>query len=220
MEKREFKDRVYGGIAQMTKALSNPHRLEIIELLAQGEKTVEVIAAEIHASVANTSQHLQVLKQSKLLSTRKQGHYIYYRLSSPEVFQAWQALRTLSTRELPEVERVISDFRKEKDSLEGVSMEELIQKLQADEVILLDVRPTEEYLLGHIPKAISVPPGDWEQHLHTLPTEKEIIAYCRGPFCVFADDAVALLKSRGYRAIRLEVGFPDWKLLGLPVELN
>ncbi|WP_247236790.1 metalloregulator ArsR/SmtB family transcription factor [Telluribacter sp. SYSU D00476] len=220
MEKREFKERVYGGIAQMTKALSNPHRLEIIELLAQGEKTVEVIAAEVRATVANASQHLQVLKQSRLVNTRKQGHYVYYRLSSPEVFQAWLALRTLSIRELPEVEKVVNDFRKEKNSLEGVSIEELIQKLQADEVIMLDVRPTEEYLLGHIPRAISVPPAEWEQQLLTLPSDKEIIAYCRGPFCVFADDAVALLKSKGYRATRLEAGFPDWKHQGLPVELN
>jgi rhodanese-related sulfurtransferase/DNA-binding transcriptional ArsR family regulator len=220
MEKRAFKEGVYSGIALMTKALSSPNRLEIIDLLAQGEKTVENISAEIGASVANTSQHLQVLKNARLVSTRKQGHFIYYNLANPSVFQAWQALRSLSIRQIPQVEKVINDFRQEKDTLAGVTMEQLVEKMKSDQLVLLDVRPAEEYALGHIPQAISVPPGEWESRLNTLPREKEIIAYCRGPFCVFADEAVAVLKSKGYQAIRLEEGFPDWKLRGLPVSLQ
>lgn len=220
MEKREFKESVYGGIAQMTKALSNPHRLEIIDLLAQGEKTVEMIASEIGASIANASQHLQVLKNARLVLIRKRGHFSYYRLANPQVFEAWQALRSLSIRQMPQVERVVRDFRTEIDTLEAVSMEELIGKMEADQVVLLDVRPTEEYQLGHIPKAISVPPNEWDQHLQHIPRNKEVIAYCRGPFCVFADEAVAYLKNQGYRAIRLEEGFPDWKFRGLPVAVS
>jgi rhodanese-related sulfurtransferase len=219
MEKRAFKAGVYGGIAQMTKALSNPHRLEVLDLLAQGEKTVEAIAEEINASVANASQHLQVLKQARLVSTRKQGHFVFYSLANPSVFQAWQALRALSIRQLPDVERVVQDFRTERNTLEEISIEELVGRLKADQVLLLDVRPTEEYQAGHIPKAVSIPPGNWEQHLKGLPQDKDVVAYCRGPFCVFADEAVSYLKSRGYRATRLEEGFPDWKLRGLPVAI-
>lgn len=217
MEKRDFKEQVYGGIAQMTKALSNPHRLEIIELLAQGEKTVEAIAAEVSTSVANASQHLQVLKQARLVSVRKQGHYSYYGLFSPEVFNAWHALRSLSIRQLPDVQQVIRDFRTDQKTLEGISLTTLIRKLESNQIVLLDVRPTDEYRIGHIPHAISIPPGEWDEQLEKLPADKEVIAYCRGPFCVFADEAVARLKSMGYRATRLEEGFPDWKLRGLPV---
>jgi rhodanese-related sulfurtransferase len=219
MEKRVFKAGVYGGIAQMTKALSNSHRLEVLDLLAQGEKTVEAIAEEINASVANASQHLQVLKQARLVSTRKQGHFVFYSLANPSVFQAWQALRALSIRQLPDVERVVQDFRTERNTLEEISIEELVGRLKADEVLLLDVRPAEEYQAGHIPKAVSIPPGNWEERLKGLPQDKDVVAYCRGPFCVFADEAVSYLKSRGYRATRLEEGFPDWKLRGLPVAI-
>jgi rhodanese-related sulfurtransferase len=216
MGKRAFKESVYGGIAQMTKALSNPHRLEIIDLLAQGEKTVEMIAREIGASIANASQHLQVLKNARLVLNRKHGHFNFYSLANPQVFGAWQALRTLSIGQMPEVAHVVRDFRTERDTLESISLEELIGKMASDEVVLLDVRPVDEYYLGHIPGAISIPPPEWEQ-LHAIPTHKEVVAYCRGPFCVFADEAVAYLKGQGYQAIRLAEGFPDWKLRGLPV---
>jgi rhodanese-related sulfurtransferase len=219
MEKRDFKAGVYGGIAQMTKALSNSHRLEVLDLLAQGEKTVEAIAGEINASVANASQHLQVLRQARLVSTRRQGHFVFYSLANPSVFQAWQALRALSIRQLPDVERVVQEFRTGRNTLEEISIEELVGRLKAHEVLLLDVRPTEEYQAGHIPRAVSIPPGNWEERLQGLPQDKDVVAYCRGPFCVFADEAVSYLKSRGYRATRLEEGFPDWKLRGLPVAI-
>jgi rhodanese-related sulfurtransferase len=217
VEKREFKQQVYGGIGQLTKALANPHRLEIIDLLAQGEKMVEAIATEIDVSIANASQHLQVLKQARLVTIRKQGHYMFYTLANADVFAVWQALRGLSIRQLPDVEKVIRDYRTGQDALKGISLNVLIGKLERDEVILLDVRPAEEYRMGHIPNALSVPPGEWGQKLEGLPTGKEVIAYCRGPFCVFADEAVAYLKSKGYRAARLDEGFPDWKIRGLPV---
>ncbi|WP_345243710.1 metalloregulator ArsR/SmtB family transcription factor [Nibrella saemangeumensis] len=217
MEKRKFKESVYSGISQLTKALSNPHRLEIIDLLAQGEKTVEVIAEEIGQSVANASQHLQVLKQARLVSTRRQGHYIFYNLANPDVFSAWQSLRSLSIRQIPDVKQVLNDFRHERNSLEAISIDELTEKLASDDLILVDVRPAEEYRMGHIPQAISVPVDQWDVQLDTLPLHKEVIAYCRGPFCVFADEAVARLRGKGYRAIRLEEGFPDWKGRGLPI---
>jgi rhodanese-related sulfurtransferase len=140
-------------------------------------------------------------------------------LYSPDVFNAWQVLRSLSIRQLPEVRQVINDFRTQRNSLEGISIDELVYKLESDQIMLLDVRPTEEYRMGHIPKAISIPFDQWDLHLENLPPDKEVIAYCRGPFCVFADEAVARLKSKGYRATRLEEGFPDWKLRGLPVAL-
>ncbi|MDB5240668.1 MAG: metalloregulator ArsR/SmtB family transcription factor [Spirosoma sp.] len=201
----------------MTKAFCNPHRLEIMDLLAQGEKTVEVIAAEISASVANASQHLQVLKQAHLVTTRKQAHHIYYDLANADVFNTWYTLRSLSIRQMPQVKEVIRDFRHERDSLEAVSVDELYQRLHSDEVVLLDVRPTEEYQRGHIPHAISIPLEQWDSLLATLPRHKQIIAYCRGPFCVYSDEAVVQLKRKGYHAVRLEEGFPDWKKRGLPV---
>jgi len=220
MGKRHFKEALYGSIALMTKALSNPHRLEIIDLLAQGEKTVEAVALEIGASIANASQHLQVLKQARLVSTRRQGHHIFYSLSNNEVFSAWYALRTLSIGQMPQVQQIINDFRSGRDSLEAITIEALQHRLNSDEVLLLDVRPAEEYRQGHIPKAVSVPVDQWDLLLDSFPQHKQIVAYCRGPFCVFADEAVARLKSKGYRAIRLEEGFPDWKSRGLPVALQ
>lgn len=217
MDKRAFKNSIYGGIAQMTRALANPHRLEIIDLLAQGEKTVETIAGEVGASVANVSQHLQVLKQARLVNIRKQGHYVYYTLSDPAIFLAWQSLRSLSIRQLPDVEKLVRDFRTDRDTLEGISIDELLRRLESEQIVLVDVRPTDEYRMGHIPQALSAPPDAWGMSFDHLPRTKEIIAYCRGPFCVYADEAVAHLKSKGYRAFRLEAGFPDWQAQGLPV---
>lgn len=217
MDKRAFKNSIYAGIAQMTRALANPHRLEIIDLLAQGEKTVETIAGEVGASVANASQHLQVLKQARLVNIRKQGHYVYYALSDPAIFLAWQSLRSLSIRQLPDVEKLVRDFRTDRDTLEGISIDELLRRLESEQIVLVDVRPTDEYRMGHIPQALSAPPDAWGMSFDHLPRTKEIIAYCRGPFCVYADEAVAYLRGRSYRAFRLEAGFPDWQAQGLPV---
>lgn len=217
MDKRTFKDNVYGNIAQLSKAMANPHRLEIIDLLAQGEKTVEVISGETGLSVANASQHLQVLKKARLVLTRRQSQFIYYKLASLEVFNAWYGLRSLAMHQLPGVEKVISGFRAERGTLEGLSIDALLSRLDSKGIILLDVRPADEYQLGHIPQALTLPPDTWDTRMSSLPRQKEIIVYCRGPFCVYADEAVARLKTAGYHATRLNEGFPDWQRRGLPI---
>ncbi|GAA4388869.1 metalloregulator ArsR/SmtB family transcription factor [Hymenobacter koreensis] len=219
MEKREFKDRVYQGITQLTKALANSHRVEIVELLAQGEKTVEHIAAETGVSVANASQHLQVLKGVQLLATRRQGNHIFYRLANDTVFAAWQSLRTLGLLQLAEVAQLVHDFRDERHTLERLSIEELVERQLNEPVVLLDVRPAEEYRLGHIPQALSMPLTELAEHARALPTGQLVVAYCRGPFCVFADEAVTYLRGLGYPAVCLSEGYPDWKQRGLPVAI-
>ncbi|MFA6084203.1 ArsR/SmtB family transcription factor [Mucilaginibacter sp.] len=220
MEKRAYKDTVFAELARISGALSNPRRLEIVDLLAQGEKTVEKIALETCMSVANTSQHLQVLKAGSLVEIKKQGNHIYYRLSSDKVAEIWKLMRDFGTSRIAEINRVVKDFREQKQILESVTIDELIDKMEGGHVVLLDVRPEEEYLSGHIARSISIPVEQLLDRMAELPPDKTIIAYCRGPFCVFADDAVALLKEHNYNAVRLEEGFPDWKLKGLPVEMN
>lgn len=220
MEKRAYKDTVFSELARVSGALSNPRRLEIIDLLAQGEKTVEKIALETGMSIANTSQHLQVLKNGSLVEIKRQGNHIYYRLSSYKVAEIWKLMRDFGTSRISEIERVVKDFREQKQVLESVTIEELLEKMLEGHVVLLDVRPEEEYMLGHIAQSISIPMEQLADRISELSHDRTIIAYCRGPFCVFADDAVALLKQHHFNAIRLEEGFPDWKLKGLPVEIN
>ena len=218
MNKREFKDKVYGELAKVTKALANPHRLEIIDLLAQGPFTVELIANYTGMSVANTSQHLQKLKSAKLVSISRDGNFINYTLAGENIFDAWSALRKLGQVYNDEIEKVVNDFRKGHNALESIDAESLARMIKNDGVILLDVRPEEEYSRGHIHRAISVPIEELGKKLKHLPKSKMIVAYCRGPFCVYADEAVALLKRKGYTAKRLNEGFPDWAIKGLPVE--
>ena len=220
MNKREFKDKVYQELAKITKALSNPHRLEIIELLAQGEYSVEQIASQTNVSIANASQHLQLLKTSQLVEINRQGNFIYYRLANTNVFKAWKALRELGVERISSIEKIIKDFKQAKFSFESLSINELITKLEKGRVTILDVRPETEYRKGHIANAVSIPIEQLEKRLKELPKRNEIIAYCRGPFCVFADEAVALLSKKGYNAIRLEEGYPDWQLEGLPIEVS
>lgn len=220
MNKREFKDKVYQELAKITKALSNPHRLEIIELLAQGEYSVEQIAAQTNVSIANASQHLQLLKTSQLVEINRQGNFIYYRLANTNVFKAWKALRELGVERISSIEKIIKDFKQAKFSFESLSINQLIIKLEKGRVTILDVRPEAEYKKGHIANAVSIPIEQLGKRLNELPKRNEIIAYCRGPFCVFADEAVALLSKKGYNAIRLEEGFPDWQLEGLPIEVS
>jgi rhodanese-related sulfurtransferase len=216
-EKRQFKDQVYTILTRLTKALANPHRVEVIELLAQGEKTVERIAEETGLTVANASQHLQVLKQVKLLITYRRGNHIYYRLGSPAVLQAWHALRALGLQQLPEVQQVIHDFRAARHTLDRISIDDLVERQANGSVVLLDVRPAEEYQRGYIPHAVSVPLEQIAEYASQLPNDTPIVAYCRGPFCVFADEAVTYLRELGYPAVCLEEGFPEWQLRGLPV---
>jgi len=198
--------------------MANPHRLEIIELLGQGEKSVEEIALETAMSVANASQHLQVLKAANLVEIRRSKNYIHYRLAHEEIYTAWQTLRKLGLERVAEVEKLVRDFRGMKNSLEAVTLDELLSRMKSKDVILLDVRPDGEYRNGHIPGAINIPPERLEKRLKELKKNKEYIAYCRGPFCVFADEAVNILSKKGFKARRLADGFPDWALKGLPVD--
>jgi rhodanese-related sulfurtransferase/DNA-binding transcriptional ArsR family regulator len=220
MNKRDFKEGVYAELARVTKALANPHRLEIIELLAQGECPVEQVAEQTNLPIANASQHLQVLKRAQLVDIHRQGNFIFYRLANSNVFKAWRALRELGIERVTSIEKLVKDFRKSKFVFETVTIHELLEKLEAGKVTVLDVRPETEYKQGHIANAISIPIAELSKRLKELPKKGEIIAYCRGPFCVYADEAVALLTKAGYKASRMEEGFPDWKLRELPIEVT
>jgi rhodanese-related sulfurtransferase len=216
--KRQFKDELYEQFARIGKALSNPHRLELVDLLAQGERTVEDLATEANLPIANASQHLQVLRAAQLVDVRRDGLYAYYRLSNERVFRVWQALRDLGDLQLAEVNLLVRNFLQDRSSLQSINAAELVERMEAGDVLLLDVRPALEYRSGHIPEARSIPIDELEARLDELPGDQEIIAYCRGPYCVFADEAVTLLQKRGYRARRLIDGLPDWQALNLPVE--
>jgi rhodanese-related sulfurtransferase/DNA-binding MarR family transcriptional regulator len=216
--KRQFKDQLYEQFARIGKALSNPHRLELVELLAQGERTVEDLAAEANLPIANASQHLQVLRAAQLVDVRRDGLYAYYRLSDERVFRVWQTLRDLGELQLAEVNRLVQSFLQDRSPLQSMNAAELVERMEAGDVLVLDVRPELEYQSGHIPEARSIPIGELEARLSELPRDQEIIAYCRGPYCVFADEAIILLQKHGYRVRRLVEGLPDWQALNLPVE--
>jgi rhodanese-related sulfurtransferase len=215
---RLFKDKLFEQFARVGKALANPHRLELLDLLGQGERTVEDLAREAGMSVANTSRHLQELRAARLVEVRREGLYGYYRLADELVFAAWRAIRDLGEARLAEIDRLVGTYLTDRDALEAVCAEELFAKMREEGVVVLDVRPEEEYRFGHIPGARSVPVERLEAYLEKIPRDREVVAYCRGPYCVFSDEAVALLRSRGYRARRLRQGFPDWRAAGLPVE--
>jgi len=215
--KRDFKDRLYGEFARIGKAIASPHRLEILEILAQGERTVESIAAETGLSVANTSRHLQQLRQAQLVLARREGLFVHYRLSGPEVVGLVLALRHTAEQHLAEVDRVVGDFFGDRDGFEPVTPDELTRRMTNGEVVVLDVRPEQEYAAGHIAGARSMPVGDIAKRIGELPRDKEYIAYCRGPYCVYADEAVAMLRANGRTAQRLTDGYPEWWLAGRPV---
>jgi rhodanese-related sulfurtransferase len=215
---REFKDRLFEQFARVGKALASPKRLEIVDLLAQGERTVEEIARETAMPVASASQHLQVLRAARMVEARREGLYAHYRLADEDVFRTWQAVRDLGESRLAEVDRVVETYLRDRDALEAVDATELLERLSDESVVVLDVRPEEEYRAGHIPGALSVPVDALEAALQTLPRDREMVAYCRGPYCVFSDEAVVFLRARGYRARRLQEGLPDWRAAGLPVE--
>lgn len=215
---RQFKDRLYGQFARIGKALANPHRLELLELLAQGERTVESLAGEIGLSLANASQHLQALRQASLVESRKHGLYVYYRLADPAVTDISRAVRTIAEHRLAELDRLVRDHFGDRSSAEAIGMEELLKRARSRDVVILDTRPASEYMAGHIAGAISVPVEELQRRLRQLPKNKEYVAYCRGPYCVYADNAVEILRSKGRRAQRLLDGFPEWRAAGLPVE--
>ena len=215
---RQFKDRLYGQFARIGKALSSPHRLELLELLAQGERTVDSLASEIGLSLANASQHLQTLRQASLVESRKHGLNVYYRLADPVVADVSRAVRTIAEHRLAELDRLVRDHFKDRSSAQAVSMEELLRRARSREIVVLDTRPASEYIAGHITGAISVPVEELQRRLRQLPKNREYVAYCRGPYCVYADHAVELLRSKGRRAQRLLEGFPEWRAAGFPVQ--
>ena len=216
MEKRDFKDRLYAEFARVGRALASPHRLELIDLLAQGERSVEELATEASLTIGNASQHLRLLYQTRLVEIRREGQRIYYRLASPDVFALWQGVRTTAEARLAEIDRVAATFLRHRDEMEAIGPDELQRRLENDEVIVLDVRPDLEFQQGHIAGAVSIPVEELADRLSELPRDRGIVAYCRGPYCVYADVAVALLQQDGRRAARLAVGYPDWAAAGLP----
>jgi rhodanese-related sulfurtransferase len=218
-EKRQFKALLYEQFARMGKALAHAHRLELLDVLAQGERTVEVLAEETAMSVANASQHLQILRAARLVETRRVGVSIYYRLASEQVSQLWLMLRACGEQHLAEVDHLVATFLRDRAALHPVSVNELREALREERVVLLDVRPAIEYQAGHLPQARSLPVAELETRLEELPRDQEIVAYCRGPYCMFADEAVTLLCSHGFTARRLDVGVPEWRRLGLPVSI-
>ncbi len=217
---RAFKDRLYGQFARIGKTLASPHRLELLEVLAQGERTVESIAGEVGLSLANASQHLQGLKEAGLVESRKHGLYVRYRLADDSVFELSLALRLVAERRLAELDRLVRDHFGDRSNPEPVSMDELIERARSGKVVILDTRPAGEYAAGHIAGAISVPVDDVQERLAKLPKGKAYVAYCRGPYCIYADRAVEILLAAGRKARRLIDGFPEWKAAGLPVETH
>lgn len=218
MSHRDFKNGLYEQFARIGKTLGNPHRLELLELLAQGERTVESLATETELSVANASQHLQALRQAALVESRKQGLFVYYRLADPAISDLLRALRTVSERRLADLDRLVREHFGDRSGSEAVSMPELLRRARSGDVVVLDTRPATEYEAGHIAGAISVPVADLQRRLKELPRDKSYVAYCRGPYCVYADEAVEFLRSKRRRATRLVEGFPEWRAAGLPVE--
>jgi rhodanese-related sulfurtransferase len=211
---------LFDALASVAQALGSGRRAEIVDLLAQGERSVEEIANEIDQSVANTSQHLQVLARAGLVRSRREGTRIFYRPASERVSDLWAAVRDVAVRHVAEVGILADEYLGERVEVEQLSAEELARRLANDQVVLLDVRPEPEYRAGHIAGARSAPLDELPGLLSKLPRRREIVAYCRGPYCVYADDAVRLLRERGLTARRLDVGFPEWRRAGLPVEFT
>lgn len=214
---RDFKDRLYAQFARIGKALGSPHRIEMLELLSQGERTVDSLATEIGLSSANASQHLQALRRASLVESRKDGLFVYYRLSDASVSDLGIAIRGVAERRLAELEQLVRAHFGDRSSPEPVRMEELLARARSSDVIVLDARPASEYQAGHIAGAISVPIDELQKRLRSLPNDKEYVAYCRGPYCVYADRAVELLLRSRRRARRLIGGLPEWRAAGFPV---
>jgi DNA-binding transcriptional ArsR family regulator len=209
---------LFDALASVAQALGSGRRAEIVDLLAQGERSVDEIASEIDQSVANTSQHLQVLARAGLVRSRRDGTRVFYRLANERISELWATVRDVAVRQVAEVRVLVDEYLGARDEVEQLSAEDLQQRLARDQVVLLDVRPEPEYRAGHIAGARSAPLDELRSLLPTLPRRKELVAYCRGPFCVYADDAVRLLQDRGLKARRLDVGFPEWQRAGFPVE--
>jgi rhodanese-related sulfurtransferase len=217
---RQFKDAVYSEFARIGHALSSPRRIELLDLLAQGEKTVELLAAQIATPVKNTSAHLRVLRQARLVDTRAEGTYVHYRLANDDVLRMLRGLEAVGHGQLAEVQQIVRLYVDERDQLEPVTLQELRRLLKDGAVTVIDVRPAEEYKAGHIPGSLSLPLADLKRRIATLPKKREVIAYCRGRYCVYSLEAVNTLRRYGYRARRASEGLPDWRAAGLPVEIE
>jgi rhodanese-related sulfurtransferase len=218
MGDRAAKMALFDEFARAAKALASGRRLELVDVLANGERTVEALAGEVELTVPNTSQHLQILRQAGLVTTRREGTSVHYRLAAPEVFGLWRTLRTLAASRLAEVERLAEAYLGARDQLEPVTREELARRLKdGDPPMVLDVRPAAEHAAGHLPGAVSIPVEELRRRLAELPGDREIVAYCRGPYCAFAQEAVELLRQEGFSARRLEDGLPEWQAAGLAV---
>jgi len=217
MGDRQAKDALFDAFAEVAKALASGRRAEIVDLLAQGERSVEEVAEELGQSVANTSHHLRALARAGLVRTRREATRIFYRLASDDVATLWAALRDVAAEHVAGIEHLAEDYLGDRDALAGMSRKELASRLAGGDVVVIDVRPGPEFSAGHIAGARSIPVGELRRSLGALPLDAEVVAYCRGPYCVYAYDAVRELHRRGYRARRLEDGFPEWKRAGLPV---
>ena len=218
MSTPNVKSLLFAEFARVSKALGSGNRLELLEFLAQGERSVDALAKLSGLSVANTSRHLQVLRQAGLVAARKEGLFVHYSVSGEGVVKLLAALQEVAQHNVAEVTKLVNTYLTSKDSLEPVSVQDLADRMRNGLVTVVDVRPPEEYSAGHLAGAINVPLADLEKNLASLPPGREIIAYCRGPFCLLSFEAVARLRSKGLKARRLETGFPEWKVAGLPVE--
>lgn len=214
------KQAIYAKLAEVAQALGHAHRLELLEHLAQGARSVEELSTRAHLTFANTSRHLQILRRARLVDTERRGKHVLYRLAGDtEVVAMIKALGQVGEKNMAEVGRIVTDYFQARDGLEPVSRDDLVERLRQDLVTVLDVRPEDEFTLGHLPGALNIPFAELEQRLSELPKGREVVAYCRGPYCVLSFEAVAILRGRGYRIRRLEDGYPEWKAAGLPVEV-
>jgi rhodanese-related sulfurtransferase len=213
------KQSIFASLAEVAQALGHAHRLELLEHLAQGARSVEELSARTNLTFANTSRHLQILRRARLVDTQRRGKRVFYRLAGDAVVvDLMQALGRVGERNLAEVERVMADYFRARDALEAVSRQDLVSRLHDGLITILDVRPEDEFAIGHLPGALNIPLGELERRLGELPADREVIAYCRGPYCVLSFEAVAALRARGYLVHRLEDGYPEWKAAGLPIE--
>lgn len=206
------KEQVYQELSRVTHAISNPKRMELIDVLSQKGYSVEELSKEILMSIASTSQHLQVLKSAKLVETQRQGNFIIYSITDNSVLKLVSVVKELGFRKIAEIERLITDFKADKNILESITLDDLMARSKKEKVMLIDVRPVEEYNAGHIPNAVSIPLAQLKKRLNELPKNKIIVAYCRGPLCVMAVDAIKLLNQKKFNAIRMEDGYVEWKL--------
>lgn len=220
MSHRDFKAPLYAQFARIGHAVASPKRIELLDLLSQGEKTVEQLAEQSATPLKNTSAHLRALRQARLVETRRDGTYVYYRLAGDDVFRFLRDLQTLGRNRLAEVEQAARAYIDGRDELEPVTLKDLRRRLRDGDVTVIDVRPVEEYRAGHIPGAVSVPVAQLKRRLTEIPKSREVVAYCRGPYCVYSVEAVEILRKHGYRARRAGEGLPDWRASGLPVAVG